>query len=91
MTCSGLDTSMTAFTYRYDLFISYSATQETEARAIHRMLDQEMAVFFAPETLPTIDYEPEQYVEVLTRKSCGIVSGSGAAQREVPGELLVPA
>jgi len=76
MTCSGLDTSMTAFTYRYDLFISYSATQETDARAIHRMLDHEMAVFFAPETLPTIDYEPEQYVEVLTESlaaSCQVL------------------
>jgi hypothetical protein len=62
--------------YQYDLFISYSSAQESEARAIYDLLKTEMAVFYAPETLPKLDYEPDQYVEVLTRsltQSCQVL------------------
>ncbi|MEO0425247.1 MAG: toll/interleukin-1 receptor domain-containing protein [Pseudomonadota bacterium] len=52
--------------YQYDVFISYSSAQEAEARATYATLSPHMSVFFAPETLDTLDYEPDQYVEVLS-------------------------
>jgi hypothetical protein len=48
--------------YQYDVFISYSSVQESEARAIYESLRSEMKVFFAPESLNELDYEPGQYV-----------------------------
>lgn len=62
--------------YQYDVFISYSSVQESEARAIYESLRSEMTVFFAPETLNVLDYEPGQYVEVLTdslTQSCQVL------------------
>ena len=52
-------------TYQYDVFISYSSVQESEAHNLYRSLEPELSVFFAPETLKSLDYEPGQYVEVL--------------------------
>jgi hypothetical protein len=62
--------------YRYDVFISYSASRETEARAIYDALRSEMTVFFAPESLPLLSHEPDQYVEVLSdalTQSCQVL------------------
>jgi hypothetical protein len=76
MTQVDLDEFDGQFTYRYDVFISYSSAQETEASAIYEELREEMAVFFAPITLPRLDYEPDQYVEVLTKsltQSCQLL------------------
>ena len=52
--------------YQYDVFISYSSAQESEARAVYELLRPEMSVFFAPETLNALNYEPGQYVQVLS-------------------------
>jgi hypothetical protein len=62
--------------YRYDVFISYSASREAEARGIYDALRSQMTVFYAPEFLPLLSHVPDQYVEVLSEaltQSCQVL------------------